>query len=162
MIPILALLDIGPFELLLMAAVAVMFFGGDLPDVARKAARMVARLRAMSTDLTQELQRPPEELRRPSELNFDVQDRELLSPPRLLDPPGPKRSGTPTAETGGATEQVPQDHAPPSWRPENQPPDPERFPGGDRAPALPERKSAPPAASVEPDEPDEPGKPANT
>ena len=36
---VLAFLNIGPLELLLLGAAAVLLFGGDLPDVARKAAR---------------------------------------------------------------------------------------------------------------------------
>ena len=47
----LGLLNVGPFELLLLVAVAVMLFGGDLPDAARKAGRLVARLRATASEL---------------------------------------------------------------------------------------------------------------
>lgn len=43
--------NIGPFELLLLGAVSVMLFGGDLPDVARKAGVLVGKLRAVAADL---------------------------------------------------------------------------------------------------------------
>jgi len=51
---VLGLLNVGPLELLIIAAAAVMLFGGDLPDTARKAARMVVRLRALAADLGRE------------------------------------------------------------------------------------------------------------
>lgn len=47
----LGLLNIGPFEVLLLVAVAVMLFGGDLPDAARKAGRLMAKLRATASEL---------------------------------------------------------------------------------------------------------------
>jgi Sec-independent protein translocase protein TatA len=50
----LALLNIGPMELLIMAAAAVMLFGGDLPATARKAAQAVGRLRSLAADLGRE------------------------------------------------------------------------------------------------------------
>lgn len=41
-------------ELLVMAAVAVMLFGGDLPATARKAAQAVGRLRSLAAELGRE------------------------------------------------------------------------------------------------------------
>lgn len=76
----LALLDIGPFEFVLLAAAAVLLFGGDLPDAARKAARFLGKLRSLSSDLSQELQRTPHDLRPPSELQ---RPPELDRPPEL-------------------------------------------------------------------------------
>ncbi|MCB9898063.1 MAG: twin-arginine translocase TatA/TatE family subunit [Planctomycetes bacterium] len=55
---LLAFLNIGTFELLVVLVVAVMLFGGDLPDVARKTARMVGKVRGMAQDLGRELNRP--------------------------------------------------------------------------------------------------------
>ncbi len=49
--PALLLLDIGPMEFLVLAATAVMLFGGDLPDVMRRAGRLVSKLRGMAADL---------------------------------------------------------------------------------------------------------------
>jgi Sec-independent protein translocase protein TatA len=49
--PVLLLLDIGPWEFLVLAAAAVMLFGGELPDVMRRAGRFVAKLRGMAEDL---------------------------------------------------------------------------------------------------------------
>ena len=90
---VLAILNIGPLELLLLGAAAVLLFGGDLPDVARKAARMAGRLRGMTNDLTREfrentdfegkLRRPPELDKPPIQKNFSVSDwRPVNSPPR--------------------------------------------------------------------------------
>ncbi|MGQ0552352.1 MAG: twin-arginine translocase TatA/TatE family subunit [Planctomycetota bacterium] len=47
----LALLDVGPVELLIIALAAIMMFGGDLPDIARRAGRTVARWRAAANEL---------------------------------------------------------------------------------------------------------------
>ena len=49
--PVLLLLDIGPWEFLVIAALAVMLFGGDLPDVMRRAGRFVAKLRGMAEEI---------------------------------------------------------------------------------------------------------------
>jgi hypothetical protein len=59
--PNLGLLDIGPVELLILAAAAVMLFGGDLPDMARRAGRLLGRLRASAQELTREVE-PPSDL----------------------------------------------------------------------------------------------------
>jgi len=89
---VLAILNIGPLELLLLGAAAVLLFGGDLPDVARKAARLAGRLRGMTNDLTREfkentdfedkLRRPPQLDQPPLEKKFSVSDwRPVNSPP---------------------------------------------------------------------------------
>jgi Sec-independent protein translocase protein TatA len=57
----LALLDIGPIELLILVAAAVMLFGGDLPDMARRAGHVVGRLRASAAELTRDVE-PPQDL----------------------------------------------------------------------------------------------------
>jgi Sec-independent protein translocase protein TatA len=61
----LGLLDIGPVELLILAAAAIMLFGGDLPDMARRAGQFVGRLRASAQELTREAQAPPDITRLP-------------------------------------------------------------------------------------------------
>ena len=94
----LAILNIGPLELLLLGAAAVLLFGGDLPDVARKAARMAGRLRGMTNDLTREfkentdfedkLRRPPQLDQPPIQKKFSVSDwRPANSPPGSEDAP---------------------------------------------------------------------------
>ena len=91
--PILAFLNIGTFELLVVLVVAVMLFGGDLPDVARKAARMVGRVRTMAQDLGRELNRP--DLGRHTGLgdvhdeirDIDASVRGTARPGRRLPPP---------------------------------------------------------------------------
>ena len=163
MTPFLAFLDIGPFELLLLAAAAVVLFGGDLPDVARKAARVIGRLRAMSADLTQELSRPSSELRkhlprldRPDELDLSPDEHDLLAPPRLKDgppdvvvQPGPV-SNEPASTAGGDQPPAPLRRAP------DLPPDPARLPRGSHdapGPWADPREDRPPAR----DEPAAPG-----
>lgn len=55
MISFLGLLNIGTPELIIVIVVAIMLFGGELPDVARKAARVMGKVRGMADDLTREL-----------------------------------------------------------------------------------------------------------
>jgi len=57
---VLGLLDIGPWELLLVAIGAILLFGGDLPDVARRAGRALGRLRSMAGDLARSADLPPD------------------------------------------------------------------------------------------------------
>ncbi|MHC5211000.1 MAG: Sec-independent protein translocase subunit TatA/TatB [Planctomycetota bacterium] len=52
------LLDIGPIELMILAAAAVMLFGGDLPDMARRAGQVIGRLRASAQELTRDIEPP--------------------------------------------------------------------------------------------------------
>jgi Sec-independent protein translocase protein TatA len=79
--PPLGLLDIGPVELLILAAAAVMLFGGDLPDMARRAGRMLGRLRASAQELTREVE-PPADLGQ-------------LPPPGDPHAPPPRHDGSP-------------------------------------------------------------------
>jgi Sec-independent protein translocase protein TatA len=57
---VLGLLDIGPWELLIVAIGAILLFGGDLPDVARRAGRTLGRLRSMAGDLARSADLPPD------------------------------------------------------------------------------------------------------
>ncbi len=54
----LALFDIGPMEFMIVVAAAIMLFGGDLPDVARKAGRTVRKLRTLASETARNLQDP--------------------------------------------------------------------------------------------------------
>jgi len=101
---VLAFLNIGPFELLLLGAAAVLLFGGDLPDVARKAAVMAGRLRAMTGDLTREMQGRSDlrsDLRRPPELDLAPSERRT-SPEPWKTPTD--ASSSPTVEAAGDSE----------------------------------------------------------
>jgi Sec-independent protein translocase protein TatA len=77
----LLLLDIGPIELLLVIAAAVMLFGGDLPDVARRAGQALGRLRATAQDLARHIDAPPDLTRLPEERD----DRATEAAPRAPD-----------------------------------------------------------------------------
>ena len=66
-----AIFNIGPIELLIMAAAAVMLFGGDLPATARKAARTVGRLRALASELGREFS-AEEQLPKRGDLGIDL------------------------------------------------------------------------------------------
>lgn len=104
MTPFLAFLNIGTFELLLVLVVAVVLFGGDLPDVARKAARVVGRMRAMANDIGRELNRPDLERRMGVDLQ-DVRDeiRDVEANIRRNDPP-PPTPAPPTARLPTTTD----------------------------------------------------------
>ncbi len=95
----LALLNIGPFELVLMAAAAILLFGGDLPDVARKAARAMAKLRSLSSDLTRELQRS-DDFRPPPDLQLGSSER-MLPLPRNRPESGVAPAPPPGSRSGG-------------------------------------------------------------
>ena len=56
----LLLLDVGPIEMLVLAIAAIMLFGGDLPDLARRAGQFVGRLRSAAGDITREIDVPPD------------------------------------------------------------------------------------------------------
>ena len=56
----LLLLDVGPIEMLVLAIAAIMLFGGDLPDLARRAGQFVGRLRSAAGELTREIDVPPD------------------------------------------------------------------------------------------------------
>ena len=49
------MLGIGPLEILLLAAIAVMLYGKQLPDVGRSLGRTVGELRRQWTSLAREL-----------------------------------------------------------------------------------------------------------
>ena len=80
----LALLDVGPVEMLVLAIAAIMLFGGDLPDIARRAGQIVGRLRSAATDLTRQLHAPPDLYKLP-----DPDDSIHRPPPALPAPPTP-------------------------------------------------------------------------
>jgi sec-independent protein translocase protein TatA len=63
----LGLLDIGPIELLLLAAAAVMLFGGELPDMARRAGKALGKLRATARELSRQIDLPPDVGQLPTE-----------------------------------------------------------------------------------------------
>lgn len=99
----LAFLNIGPFELLLLGAAAVLLFGGDLPDVARKAAVMAGRLRTMTGDLTREMRGSADlrsDLHRPSELDLDPHERR--PPPETWKPSTDASSSSAVGVEGNA------------------------------------------------------------
>ena len=80
----LALLDVGPIEMLVLAVAAIMLFGGDLPDIARRAGQIVGRLRSAATDLTREIDMPSDLNRLP-----DPDDSIHRPPPAPPTPPTP-------------------------------------------------------------------------
>jgi Sec-independent protein translocase protein TatA len=73
--------DVGATELLVVAVLAVMLYGGDLPDVARKAGTTVKRLRGVADDLKRQVTLPPE-------MQTGIRDvrAELRKLPQHLDP----------------------------------------------------------------------------
>ncbi len=94
--------DVGATELLVVAALAVMLYGGDLPDVARKAGSTVKRLRGVADDLKRQVTLPPEmqtgfrdvraELRKLPEdlaqLRPEILGEPATEPPKPAIPPG--------------------------------------------------------------------------
>ena len=79
----LGLLDVGPVEMLVLAIAAIMLFGGDLPDIARRAGQIVGRLRSAASDLTRELDMPSDLNRLPDP------DDAMHRPPPAPDQPAP-------------------------------------------------------------------------
>jgi len=67
---VLALFDIGPMEFLVVIGAAIMLFGGDLPDVARKAGRTVRKLRTLAGEATRNLQAGGDLTRLPGAAEF--------------------------------------------------------------------------------------------
>jgi len=118
----LAFLNVGTFELVVLAGAAILLFGGDLPDVARKAAVWVQKIRSLSTELSRELNRQvPPELKLPP----DVKPRGLQMPDEL------KLTAKERAVDA-------------SWRPKSSPPGPEdQPPFGTREDAPPITDGAP-------------------
>jgi len=77
-----------------MAAAAVLLFGGDLPATARKAARMVGRLRSLAADLGREFsveehlpRRGSIDLKRLANLDDDMKTQAPALPGRREDEP---------------------------------------------------------------------------
>ena len=71
--PTLAILNIGLLELFMIVVVAIMLFGGDLPDVARKAGRLLGRLRSTVDDLRRYVDAPPELRDVPRQIEQDLE-----------------------------------------------------------------------------------------
>jgi Sec-independent protein translocase protein TatA len=82
---VLLLFDIGPMEFFILVGAAIMLFGGDLPDVARKAGRTVRKLRALATEAARNLETPDvtrlpggDELRRDLDVKAELGLREAV------------------------------------------------------------------------------------
>ena len=121
---VLAIFNIGPLELMIMAAAAVMLFGGDLPVTARKAARTIGRLKALASELGREFS-AADELPSRKDLQLDLKKLVQLddTPPVALPPPGPRREDEPLAdptapETGTAPGDEGDEHLDPGEPPE--------------------------------------------
>jgi Sec-independent protein translocase protein TatA len=114
----LAIFNIGPIELLIMAAAAVMLFGGDLPATARKAARTVGRLRALAAELGREFS-AEEHLPKRSDLGIDLKQLAKLDEGPIdtrPDHPG-RREDEPIPDPTEADAPVAaEDVALPAWR----------------------------------------------
>jgi sec-independent protein translocase protein TatA len=121
--------DVGATELLVVAALAVMLYGGDLPDVARKAGTTVKRLRGVADDLKRQVTLPPEmqtgfrEVR--AELRKLPQDLDLR--PDIAAEPEPRK---PASESEAPAEPPPVEHseAAPVDPPTGDPPPPPSAP----------------------------------
>ena len=50
--------DVGASEMILVVVLAIMLYGGDLPDVARKAGASVRKLRGVADDIKRQVQLP--------------------------------------------------------------------------------------------------------
>jgi len=98
--------DIGMSELILVALLAIMLYGGELPDVARKAGQTVRRLRGVADDLKRQITVSAD-----PELTALVRDAD----PRREPPSAPPQE--PPAATSPATEP-----APPAPTAANEPP----------------------------------------
>ena len=86
----LALLDVGPIEMLVLAVAAIMLVGGDLPDIARRAGQIVGRLRSAASDLTREIDAPRDLYKLP-----DPDDSIHHPPPAPPTPPAPSSDQPP-------------------------------------------------------------------
>lgn len=85
-VPILAFLDVGSGELVVIALVALILYGGRLPEVARSFGRTIGSLRRQADDLTREFREEYEEaVRRPYE-----RPRPRSSDPTRLRSPAPR------------------------------------------------------------------------
>jgi sec-independent protein translocase protein TatA len=93
-------LGMGPAELLLVLALALIVFGPDkLPDIARQVGRTVGELRRMSSDVTREIQRSIQEEPSGSGPRIAHQPPRASPPPPPFDPPPAAQAGQePTSE----------------------------------------------------------------
>ncbi len=104
----LAILNIGLLELFLIVIAAIMLFGGDLPDVARKAGRLVGRLRSTVDDLRRYVDTPAELRDVPARIKRDLEDaardgESLVAPTRREDEapkPGSAHDAEPPHDPG--------------------------------------------------------------
>jgi sec-independent protein translocase protein TatA len=97
----LALLDVGPIEMLVVAIAAIMLFGGDLPDIARRAGQIVGKLRSAATDLTREIDMPSDLNRLPDP------DDSIHHPPPAPTTPPPPAPPTPPSPSAPEVDQPP-------------------------------------------------------
>lgn len=94
--------NLGPMETLLVVVVMILVFGGRLPDVAKDAMRMVAKVRRQLDDLKREVNLDGELRRMEREVT-----RTPPPPPRRIPPPQtvqnepetPSETDTPPAPT---------------------------------------------------------------
>ena len=113
--PVLLFFDIGPMEFLIIAAAAVMLYGGDLPDVARKAGASLRKLRGVAEDLKRQVQIPPE-----ADLPAILREADPRPELRALDPrPAIIALDAPKSDAPAAAPQAPV--APPGPTPEPPP-----------------------------------------
>lgn len=96
----LGVLNIGPIELLLVLGAAVLLFGGDLPDTARKLGRLMAKARSAANDLTRTVY----------EAERDAKAQLSAPPPSLLPDAEPEPE---PGSDGDGDEDTPADPPPP-------------------------------------------------
>jgi Tat protein translocase TatB subunit len=103
-------LGMGPAELVLVAALALIVFGPDkLPEIARQIGRVVGDLRRVSTDVTREIQR-------------GIQEEPLTSGPRIVRQPPTSNPPTETSEPSAPQPVQPTAAVTPSETPSILPP----------------------------------------
>ncbi len=135
---VLGIFNIGPLEFLIMAAAAVMLFGGDLPQTARKAARMLGRLRALASELGREFSAADD---LPTRKDIDLDLRRLAD---LDDRPRPERPKLPGRREDEPVGDAPATDVPdelPAWRRELRSELPDEADGG--AADVPRSEEAP-------------------
>jgi len=121
----LLMFDVGFGELLLVVVLAVMLYGGDLPDVARKTGQQIRKFRSVAEDLKRQVQLPPEADIRPILREADPRpelraldprpELRKLDAPATDAPPGPPDSSPPPPSAPAASEPAapPEPPAPP-------------------------------------------------
>jgi Sec-independent protein translocase protein TatA len=122
--------DIGLSELLLVAILAIMLYGGELPDVARKAGQTMRKLRGAADDLKRQMTSPTDpEL---STLIRDIDPRRELTPappaPTLPALPAPAADSTPPAAPGAPMAPTTPETSAPQQSPAAAQPPPESSP----------------------------------